>query len=227
MGEDWNGICGGNTDEGAPLLAIGTGQVVFLDNVGTVSGQGKRLYIRHSFPYAYATDDIMTFDIAMLHLQGMGPGISWSGSGTGSMVTKGQTVAYLGKTGTTHAHLHWEAQTDLTIPLGTNPYHETLTINDALKYRSPSLIVDDRRDEAVYTIDSSGNYNIFTMSGNAPSSTAYMEYNGERKSLKEAITAGWMEDDHLAYQNDGSWYYYYDIDNNFFENGKSMPFPQT
>jgi len=221
MGEDLNGVCGGDTDEGYPVLAVAGGQVIFLDNVGTVSGQGKRLYIRHSFPYAYATNDIMTLDIAMLHLQGMGPGISWSGPGTGSTVTKGQTVAYLGKTGTTSAHLHWEAQTDPTIPLGTNPYQNPLTKSHALKYRAPSLIVDDRRQYAVATeVPANGQWYQFTMQGNAPSSTMYIELNGARKSLKNAIAAGWIPSMGVLHNNNGTWYYYTDVDDNFFENGK-------
>jgi len=192
MGEDWNGqpgTCDGNSDEGAPLLAIGDGKVVFLDNVGTVNGQGKRLYIRHSFPYALAQNGVMTFDSVLLHLQGIASGITWSGSGTGSTVTKGQTVAYLGKTGTVWAHLHWETQTDSTIPLGINPYQNPLIITHALKYRAPSLIVDDRSDPITFG-GTAGQWTVFQMTGNAPSSIAYMEYNGERKSLQNAINAG-------------------------------------
>lgn len=224
MGEDWNGVCGGNSDEGAPLFAIAGGEVVFLDNVGTVSGQGKRLYIRHSFPYAKASGGVMTLDIAMLHLQGMGPGISWSGSGTGSTVTKGQTVAYLGKTGTTSAHLHWEAQVDLSIPLGINPYQNPLTKTHALKYRAPIMIVDDRRDVNGYQVPSPGNWYSFTMSGNAPSSTMYLLYGGQRKSLKNAIASGWIPAEGILHENNGNWYYYNDVDSNFFENGKKYAF---
>ena len=164
---------------------------------------------------------MQSFDSAYAHINGVASGVTWSGAGTGSTVTKGQTVAYLGGTGGPWtAHLHWEAQWDDSLSVDENPYQNPLTKSHALKYRAPALIMDDRRDEAVYTADTGGYYTIFTMSGNAPSSTAYMEYNGERKSLKEAIAAGWMEDYHLVYENGGSWYYYYDIDNNFFENGK-------
>ncbi len=224
MGEDWNGICGGNSDEGAPLLAIADGEVVFLDSVGTVPGQGKRLYIRHSFPYTYATNDVMTLDIAMLHLQNIGSGISWSGPGTGSTITKGQPVAYLGKTGTTSAHLHWEAQSDLTIPLGTNPYQNPLTIARALQYRAPSLIVDDRRDSIIHTLPVDSFWYTFTMEGNAPSSTMYVEYQNQKKTLRQAITAGWIDPEGVIFESAGSWYYYLDVDANFFENGKQYGF---
>src|SRR3989338_383710 len=218
MGEDWNGKCGANTDEDAPLLAIAGGQVMFLDDSpnGVVDGQGKRLYIRHSFPYAPAPNDVTTFDSVFLHLKCMEPGIF-----EGSTVTKGQTVARLGKTGTIFAHLHWEAQLDLTLQKGRNPYEPPpLTINHALKYRAPSLIVDDRRDLRGYSVPADGRWYYFIMQGNAPSSTMYIMRNGQRKSLKNAIAAGWIPSQGIRHEINGSWYYYTDVDINFFENGK-------
>lgn len=206
MGEDWNGqrgICDGNSDEGAPLLAIGDGKVVFLDN-NVVSGKGRRLYIRHSFPYALAPGGVATFDSAYLHLQGMASGITWSGPGTGSMVTKGQTIAYLGKTGTEWAHLHWETQWDDSLSTEENPYKNPLTVSHALKYRAPSLIVDDRSDEITFG-GTVGQWTVFQMTGYAPSSIAYVEYNGERKSLQNAISAGWMTSSGIPAWDGSSW----------------------
>lgn len=174
MGEDWNGqqgSCDGNSDEGAPLLAIANGQIVFLGSEGSdVPAQGKRLYTRHSFPYAPATNDVMMFDSVLLHLQKMASGIS-----VGSTVTKGQTIAYLGKTGAASAHLHWEAQSDLTLQKGRNPYQPPpLAISHALRYRAPSLIVDDRRDIRGHSVQADGYWYSFIMQGNAPSSTMYI-----------------------------------------------------
>lgn len=222
LGEDWNGICGGDTDLGAPLYAIADGQVVFLDDIGTVTGQGKRLYIRYSFPYTKNVSRKITFDSAYYHLNGMASGITWISGipNSGSEVTLGQTVAYLGKTGTTSAHLHWEAQTDLTIPLGTNPYQNPLTISHVLKYRSPSLIVDDHKMVDTYFL-TSGQWYFFTMSENAPGSIAYFEYGDNLKTIKDAISAGWVNSYGVIFSRDGgaSWQYYTDADNNFFEDG--------
>lgn len=211
MGEDWNGKCGGNTDQGAPLLAIADGRVVFVDDSpnGMVQGQGKRLYIRHSFPYALTPGGVMTFDSVMLHLQRMGSRITGRGIG----VTKGETIAYLGKTGTRDAHLHWEAQTDLNIPLGTNPYQNPLPKAYALGYRAPSLIVDDRRDIRSYPVAPGGRWFTFTMQGNAPSSTLYVSRNGQHKSLKNAIAAGWIP----------AQSYPFEADHNFFKMAGSTP----
>ena len=216
MGEDWNGKCLGNTDEGYPLLAIAVGEVVFADE-NIISGQGKRLYIRYAFPYSYAPNGVMMFDSAMLHLQKIETNLA-----VGAKVLRGQTVAYLGKTGTDFAHLHWEAQTDFSIPKGINPYNSVLTIKNAIKYLPPSLIVDDRRD--IYSFVANPTSWRYTMVDNAPSSNMYLYLNGERKSLKNAITAGWISATDILHEKDGKWYYYSDVNSNFFEKGKKYGF---
>jgi hypothetical protein len=212
MGEDWNGKC---SDEGAPLLALADGEVSFVDSVGTVSGQGKRLYIRYSFPYVFAPNGVMTFDSVYLHLKSIPTGIT-----KGLQVVKGKTIAYLGNTGTTDAHLHWEAQTDLTLLKGINPYQNPLSKTHALRYRAPSLIVDDRRDVIIPVATADTNWHEFTMSGNAPSSIMYVYKGGLRKTLKNAIATGWVPTQGVLHESGGIWYYYNDVDNNFFENGK-------
>jgi len=221
MGEDWNGMCGGDSDLGAPLYAIADGQVIFLDNEG-IPGQGKRLYVRYIFPYTKESARLLTFDSAYYHLNGMANGITWTQGvpWSGSVVTLGQTVAYLGNTGTSVAHLHWEAQKDLTIPLGSNPYKKPLTIIDALKYRAPSIIVDDHQNVSAYQLVAN-QWTIFTMTGNAPSSTAYVKYGGQLKTIKDAATAGWVNSYGVIFSKDGgsTWQYYADADDNFFENG--------
>lgn len=205
MGEDWNNKCPGNSDEGAPLYAIANGEVVFLDTAETVNGQGKRLYVRYAFPYALGTNGNFTFDSVFLHLQKVSSKVTWTGAGTGSKVTKGQVVAYLGKTGTESAHLHWEAQSNLYVPLGTNPYSSTLKKSEALKYRAPSMIVDDRREELSVSIPSDQTYKEFVMGGYAPFSTAYITYSGQRKTLKNAITAGWITSSAFQWSKSGTW----------------------
>ncbi len=219
MGEDWNGLCGGSTDENYPLLAIADGKVVYIDDVDDTS-KGKQLYIRYSFPYAPGPSDVQTFDSAYLHINGVATGVTWSGSGTGSNVVMGQEVAYVGGTGGWTPHLHWEVQWDDTISLSENSYQNPLTKSHALKYRAASLIVDDRKQSLGYTVLGDGQWYSFTMQGNAPSSTMYIKYNGERKSLKNAIAAGWIPSMGILYESGGSWYYYSDVDDNFFEDGK-------
>jgi hypothetical protein len=221
LGEDWNGICGTDSDNGASIYAIADGQVVYMDSVGTkVNGHGKELHIRHSFPYAPAPKDLLTFDSAYMHLDGMSSKISWSGAGTGSSVTLGQTVGFLGGTGGFSPHLHWAAVVDLKLGVGVNPYQKPLLVSYALKYRAPSLIVDDRRNIRSVTLSDSGTLVLFTMSGNAPSSTAYIDLNGSLKSIAQAVSAGWISAQGILTDAGTVLTYRKDVDTNFFEDGK-------
>lgn len=218
IGEDWNGKCGSDTDEGYPLLAIADGEVILVDSVGTISGQGKRLYLRHTFPYSQNTAGVMVVESVMLHLQKMNTGIV-----AGAKVKKGQTVAYLGKTGTTLAHLHWEMRYDLTssVPVNTNPYSAPLTIDKAVKYLPPSLVVDDRRYYQTWSANNS-TWTYYKPFLNSPSSLAYVKKDGEVKSLRHAIEAGWITSRNIQFKkSDGKWYYYTtNVDLHFFEAGK-------
>jgi murein DD-endopeptidase MepM/ murein hydrolase activator NlpD len=218
MGEDWNGKCGGDTDEGYPLLAIADGEVVSVDDVGIVTGQGKRLYIRHAFPYAQNTARFMVVESAMLHLQGMGTGIV-----NGAKVKRGQTIAYLGKTGTGYAHFHWELRSNLfsSTPSTANPYSSVLTIGNALNYLPPSMVVDDRRNVR-FLFTNNTSWTNFSPSGNAPSSTMYVNKGGELKTLRSAVEAGWIVPRNIQFKkSDGKWYYYTtNVDAHYFEAGK-------
>jgi hypothetical protein len=216
MGEDWNGKCGGDTDEGYPLLAIADGEAVSVKDE-SVEGQGKRLYLRHAFPYSQNPAGVMVVESAMLHLQKMGAGIV-----DGAKVKKGQTVAYLGKTGTASAHLHWEMRYDLSTekPLGTNPYNSALTIDMAIKYLPPSLVVDDRRYYQTWSANNS-TWTYYKPFLNSPSSLAYVKKDGEVKSLRHAIEAGWITSRNIQFKKSDGWYYYPNsVDSHFFEAGK-------
>lgn len=187
MGEDWNGVCGGDSDVGATLFAIADGEVVFIDPVGTISGQGKQIYVRHSFPYSLAEEGLMTVDSGMLHMQNIDP--VWF---VGAPVDKGDSLGFLGKTGTPVAHLHWEMRGDTSVVFGENPYYREIFIPDALKYLPPSLVVDDRRSAFVMMeIPWDGQLFPFTVPQTAPSSTAYVEFGGQRKNLWDAMEAEW------------------------------------
>lgn len=220
LGEDWNGICGGSSDKNAPLFAIADGDVVYADRSGTISGKGKQLIVRHSIPYAFGDKGVLTFDSVYLHLNQIDDDVEWSGAGTGSSVRRGQKVAYVGDTGTASAHLHWEAQRDLSLPLAANPYQNPLTSEYALRYLPPSLVVDDRRSIIGLRVPEPGKWYSFTMNGDAPSSSAYIKYAGQRKSLRNAIAAGWIPKQGILHEDGGRWYYFADVDDNFFEDGE-------
>ena len=214
LGEDWNGACGSSTDEGAPLGAIGDGQVVHIDRVGVVAGKGKQLRIRHAFPYADAPNDVKVFDTEYLHLLDINDSLY-----VGKLVPRSLVVASLGGTGGHIPHLHWEMHNELYISTSANPYQNQLDIDHALRYLPPSLVVDDRRDEAVFTLPFNGSWRTFSLMEYAPSSTAYVSRGGDLKSLRNAIAAGWIHPYGLIYWRDGAWRYYSNVDDHFFDPG--------
>ncbi len=217
MGEDWNGKCGDDTDEGYPLFALAVGEVTYVRS-SSLAGQGKRLDVRYSFPYFHGFDGVLKFDSVMLHLQSIESDIT-----VGSKVLRGQKIATLGKTGTDKAHLHWMAETSLWVNEGTNPYNSILSMDKAIQYLSPSLIVDDRRD--IYALVANpNNYSLYTLNVDAPSSIAYLYKDGVRKSLKKAISAGWIAKEDIIHESGGKWYYYSDINTNFFYKNRKYGF---
>jgi murein DD-endopeptidase MepM/ murein hydrolase activator NlpD len=76
---------------GSPVMSVGDGQVVRAGNAG---GYGRLVEIRHG-------DGVIT---RYAHLRGFGPGVR-----SGTRVTQGQVIGYVGKTGlATGPHLHFE-----------------------------------------------------------------------------------------------------------------------
>jgi hypothetical protein len=58
------------------------------------------------------------------------------------------------------------------------------------------------------------------MSGNAPSSTAYIDLNGSLKSIAQAVSAGWISAQGILTDAGTVLTYRKDVDTNFFEDGK-------
>lgn len=220
MGEDWNGICGDNSDEGAPLFAIADGEVVFIDPIGTINGEGKQIYVRHSFPYSLADDDVMTLDSGMLHMQEVDP--TWS---VGMSVEQGDPLGSLGRTGTSVAHLHWEMRGDTSVVFGANPYFNPLPVSEALRYLPPSLVVDDRREVFEFVLPNKNQWFVGGPPGaSAPSSIAFVERLGVRKTFKQAIAAGWIPAMGVPVFDGYEWYILDDIDDLVFVPGEQYAF---
>ena len=169
MAEDWNGKCGGSTDLYAPLFASADGTVQNLDDKTDCRDQiGKILIIRYTLPDGTYRDHV--YD----HIQSILVRV-------GDRVTKGQQVATLGDgngcyTGATHLHEEMRRENS-GFTRAQNPYYNPLPLPTAMKYTSPSLFIDDRR----YPFTQSLANSVWTYIGwyaNAPSSTAFVEYNG-------------------------------------------------
>ncbi|MEK7538745.1 MAG: M23 family metallopeptidase [Patescibacteria group bacterium] len=193
-GEDWNGVCGGDSDLGDPLYAVADGVVSFINPTNTGDG-GISLHIVYNLPDAKQIKSIY------FHLNSIAKGIVKDGT-----VIKGQLVATIGRTGnSTNAHLHWEMNTDITAG-GAGYVRAPLAVTTALKYPSPSLFVADRTDVVTYP-GNAWQWIVFQMSGNAPSSTAYVEYQGVRVSLQFAIDLGWIQGQIWQYYGVSGWGY--------------------
>lgn len=104
MGEDWNGLEGGNKDLGKPVYATANGYVVMARDMR--SSWGNLVIIRH----AYLEDNQVKFvDSVYAHMDKIT-------TQEGQQVTRGQQV---GTIGTAHgqypAHLHFEIRKNLNI----------------------------------------------------------------------------------------------------------------
>ena len=203
LAEDWNGICGGDTDKGAPLYAIADGVV---ENASMIGASGGWLLTRHPLPdgtsrwvlYEHVLDIVVS----------------------SGQVYAGQLLAHLGNgNGAWEYHLHFEMRRSLFADLKKDPYYNPLTTQTALLYSSPSLFIDDRKD-ARATALYANNWTYIPMSANAPGSTAYVEVNGLRLSLQRAATLGFIYQ-YVYVQISGLWYYYPDITKVVFNAGNT------
>jgi hypothetical protein len=219
LAEDWNGKCGGSTDRGAVLYAIADGVVETATMGGspTSKDNGGWLLIRHPLP------DGTPRYILYEHIQSIETNPRTGAKfKTGDPVYIGDTIARLGDGNGAYpdaAHLHFEMRRSLFSKLDTNPYYQPLLVSDALKYSSPSLFIDDRANAIVQNLVSS-QWTVFAQNANAPSSTAFVEYNGERYSLQRAVNTGLIYQ-YVQVQISGTWYYYPDITKVLFDAGNT------
>jgi murein DD-endopeptidase MepM/ murein hydrolase activator NlpD len=96
-GEDWNGVGGGDTDLGQPVLAAGTGQVEAIDR--DAAGWGNVVMLRHLLP---SGEVVFTVYAHVLDI----------GVKVGDVVRRSERIARIGKGdgGRYWAHLHFEVR---------------------------------------------------------------------------------------------------------------------
>lgn len=220
LAEDWNGKCGGSTDLGAVLYAIADGFVEDAIMGGTPTSQdnGGWLLIRHSLP------DGTSRYVLYEHIQSIEINPRTSAQfKAGDSVYIGETVARLGDGNGKYpnsAHLHFEMRRDSSLSLTKNPYYPTISVRLPIdKYSSPSLFIDDRRNAVVQNLVLN-QWTVFAKNANAPLSTAFVEYNGERYSFQRAVSAGLIYQ-YVYVQISGIWYYYPDITKVLFNAGNT------
>lgn len=129
VGEDWDGIRGGDTDLGDPIYCIGDGVVVFARDVHL--GWGNVVIVRHAYR---ENGEVKHIDSLYGHLNSIA-------------VKRGQKIArgqQLGTMGTAHgqydAHLHLEIRKNLEIGMSRSKFQKTFS-----NYYDPSQFIASHR----------------------------------------------------------------------------------
>lgn len=121
LGEDWNGVGGGNTDLGDPVYSVGNGLVTFSRDV--CCGWGKVIRVAHRLighpEYKYV-------ETVFAHMHSVNVK-------TGDLIKRGQQIGTIGTAnGRYRAHLHLELRNFMNMSLGPG-YSE-----DSFGYLDPS-----------------------------------------------------------------------------------------
>lgn len=226
LAEDWNGVCGHSSDLGAVLYAVADGVVEDLSDISDPDSFGKLLLIRHPLPDG--TNRYILYE-HLLNIETnprtgtqfkkddfvyIGDSIARLGDGNGFYTTQ----KYCG-VDYPCAHLHFEMRRDNSLILRADPYYNPLTVRTALRYSSPSLFIDDRENQQAVALQNN-NWISFSVPSSAPSSTAFVEYSGLRRSLLRAANLGWIHKEVFVWQNN-RWEPFPDITQVWFEAGKT------
>jgi murein DD-endopeptidase MepM/ murein hydrolase activator NlpD len=129
LGEDWDGVGGGDTDFNDPIYSIGDGIVVFARDVHL--GWGNVVIVRHAYR---ENGGVKHIDSLYGHLNTI-------------LVTRGQKVArgqQIGTMGTAHgqydAHLHLEIRKNLEIGMSRSKFQKNFS-----NYYDPSQFIASHR----------------------------------------------------------------------------------
>jgi murein DD-endopeptidase MepM/ murein hydrolase activator NlpD len=107
LGDDWNGLGGGDTDLGDPVLAIGHGVVSSAGDHG--GGWGKVVRVVHDIGPAGAP----------VHVESLYAHLDSIEVSRGEVVARGQRIGTIGDAGGRYpAHLHLEVRDRVGLPLG-------------------------------------------------------------------------------------------------------------
>jgi murein DD-endopeptidase MepM/ murein hydrolase activator NlpD len=139
LGEDWDGIGGGDTDLGDPIYSIGDGVVVFARDCHM--GWGNVVIVRHAYREGGTVKNI---DSLYGHLQKILVR-------RGEIVRRGQQIATLGNAhGLYDAHLHFEIRKNLEIGMSRDKFGQ-----NASNYYDPSQFIRSHR-----SLQSGGSYRV-------------------------------------------------------------------
>jgi murein DD-endopeptidase MepM/ murein hydrolase activator NlpD len=129
LGEDWDGVRGGDSDLGDPVSCIGEGVVVFAHDVHR--GWGNVIIVRHSYR---EEGEIKTIDSLYGHLDKMLVR-------AGDTVRRGQKIGTMGTAhGIYDAHLHFEIRKNLEIGMSRAAFAQDLS-----NYYDPTKFIQSHR----------------------------------------------------------------------------------
>ena len=129
MGEDWNGLKGGNSDIGAPVYSTAHGVVVLARDMRM--GWGNLVIVRHTF---MENKELKTVDSVYAHLDRFLVR-------EGQQIVRGQQVGTIGTNrGMYTAHLHFEIRKNLFIGFNQRGFARDLT-----NYYVPGKFIASRR----------------------------------------------------------------------------------
>ncbi|HSP46072.1 MAG TPA: peptidoglycan DD-metalloendopeptidase family protein [Chthoniobacterales bacterium] len=129
VGEDWDGVRGGDTDLRDPIYSIGDGIVVFARDVHL--GWGNVVIVRHAYR---DNGNVRYVDALYGHLNSMLVS-------RGQRVTRGQQIATMGTAhGQYDAHLHFEVRKNLEIGMSRSKFQK-----DFSNYYDPTQFINSHR----------------------------------------------------------------------------------
>lgn len=131
LGDDWNGLGGGNSDMGDPVCSCAPGVVTLAGNMR--KGWGNTVIIRHAFRDR-ASGRIVTVDSFYTHLNTIETKL-------GAVIKAGQRIGSIGSNfGMYPAHLHFEIRKNINIGM-----HRLKHAQDYSNYYSPANFIKANR----------------------------------------------------------------------------------
>lgn len=139
LGEDWDGVGGGDTDLGDPVYCIGDGVVVFAQDCH--QGWGNVIIVRHAYREGGSVRNV---DSLYGHLNKILVR-------RGQAVRRGQQIAQIGNAhGLYDAHLHLEVRKNIAIGMSRDKFAQ-----DSSNYFDPTSFIESHR-----RLQSTGGYRI-------------------------------------------------------------------
>ncbi|MCB9793468.1 MAG: M23 family metallopeptidase [Alphaproteobacteria bacterium] len=134
LGEDWNGVGGGDSDLGDPVYALAHGWVSLAEDVGR--GWGQVVRVVHRVPPEEPGGRAQVVESLYAHLDTIEVEV-------GDLVLRGQKLGSIGDAGGLYpAHLHLELRERPGMPVGGGYSRDTRG------YLSPSAFITEHRPRA-------------------------------------------------------------------------------